>query len=68
MGPTVCILILGDFRPMGYKLSCCGSLWSRHGFLLVYKDVHGLGKDILFKSILGPCAHLVNIDCERPLM
>ena len=21
--------ILADFRPMGYKLSCCGSLWSR---------------------------------------
>ena len=23
------ILILADIRPMGYKLSCCGSLWSR---------------------------------------
>ena len=23
------ISILADFRLMGYKLSCCGSLWSR---------------------------------------
>ena len=23
------ISILADFRPMGYKLSCCDSLWSR---------------------------------------
>ena len=33
------ILILADIRPMGYRLSCCGSL----------------GKDFLFKSILGHC-------------
>ena len=24
------ISILADIRPMGYKLSCCGSLWSRY--------------------------------------
>ena len=35
------ISILADFRPMGYKLSCCGSLC--------------LGKDFLFKSALGHC-------------
>ena len=35
------ILIPADFRPMGYKLSCCGSIWS--------------GKNLLFKSILGRC-------------
>ena len=37
------ISILADFRPMGYKLSCCGSLWS------------SLGKNLLFKSALGHC-------------
>ena len=34
------ISILADFRPMGYKLSCCGSLWS---------------SDLLLKSVLGHC-------------
>ena len=34
------ISILVDFRPMGYKLSCCGSC---------------LGKNFLFKSALGHC-------------
>ena len=33
------ISILGDFRPIGYKLSCCGSL----------------GKDLIFESVLGHC-------------
>ena len=37
------ILIPADFRPMGYKLSCCGSIWS--------------GKNLLFKSILGRCVY-----------
>ena len=37
--PMCKILILADIRPMGYRLSCCGSL----------------GKDFLFKSILGHC-------------
>ena len=36
------ISILADIRPMGYKLSCS---------LVVF----GLGKDILFKSVLGRC-------------
>ena len=27
--PMCRILILADIRPMGYRLSCCGSLWSR---------------------------------------
>ena len=27
---NVRISILADFRPMGYKLSCSGSLWSRY--------------------------------------
>ena len=27
--PMCGISILADFRPMGYKLSCCDSLWSR---------------------------------------
>ena len=35
------ISILADFRPMGYKLSCCDSVWS--------------GLNVLFKSILGHC-------------
>ena len=35
------ISILADFRPMGYKLSCCDSLWS------------GLGKNLLFKENAG---------------
>ena len=26
--PMCRILILADIRPMGYKLSCCGSIWS----------------------------------------
>ena len=39
------ISILADFRPMGYKLSCCGSL----------------GKNLLFKSILGRCAEVTKI-------
>ena len=26
--PMYRILILADIRPMGYKLSCCGSIWS----------------------------------------
>ena len=25
------IFILADFIPIGYRLSCCGSLWSRQG-------------------------------------
>jgi hypothetical protein len=25
--PNVGVLILADIRLMGYKLSCCGSLW-----------------------------------------
>ena len=40
--PVWRISILADFRPMGYKLSCLGSLWS-------------VGKDLLFKSVLGHC-------------
>ena len=39
------ISILDDFKPMGYKLSCCGI-------------VFGLGKNLLFKSILGHCEQL----------
>ena len=35
------ISILADFRPMGYNLSCCG--------------IFGLGKNLLFKSLLGRC-------------
>ena len=41
--PMCGISILADFIPMGYKLSCCGSLWSR--------------KELFFKSVLGHCAH-----------
>ena len=37
------ILILADFRPMGYKLSCYAMA------------VFGLGKNLLFKSFLGRC-------------
>ena len=33
------ILVLADFRPMRYRLSCCGSQ----------------GKNLLFKSVLGHC-------------
>ena len=45
------ISILADFRPMGYKLSCCGSL---------SKTVFDLGKNLLFKSVLGHCVnHLI---------
>ena len=36
------ISIRVDFRPIGYKLSCCGSI--------------ALGKNLLFKSGLGHCA------------
>ena len=39
------ISILADFRPMGYKLLCCGSIWSRL-------------EPFIFKSILGRRAYL----------
>ena len=37
------ISILADFRPMGYKLACSAVV------------VFGLGKDLLFKSVLERC-------------
>ena len=42
--PPLGISILADFRPMGYNLSCCGSIC--------------LGKNLLSKSILGRCVSL----------
>ena len=30
--------------------------------------VFGLGKNLLLNSILGRCANLVNVVCERPLI
>ena len=45
------ILILADIRPMGYKLPCCGSI--------------GLGKNILFKSILGRCGVFVCVVVQK---
>ena len=32
------ILILADFRPTGYKLSCFGSLWSKVWILYFGKN------------------------------
>ena len=31
------ILILADIRPIGYKVSCCGSLWSRKEYKKIRK-------------------------------
>ena len=42
------ISILVDFRPKGYNLSCA-------------VVVFGMGKDILFKSVLGHCGRLASL-------
>ena len=50
------ISILADFRPIGYRLSCCG--------------IFGLGKFLLLKSVLGHCDYTQNRKrrCDVPLI